>query len=172
MVSASASLPLTFFLFNFTGRLVNRKRLSAEFSPSSSWESRDDLLFLNLWTPVCVGAGNTALQERCTDHRRVPKTIIFLNIPGIYFLAKCNARFIEKSSSVSNKRQVGPPGPYPWIRHWITNVLLPGHFALIQFKYPWIKDFLFTAHKISKLYKTIPLKKSNLKTTEFLIQNL
>ena len=49
------------------------------------------------------------------------------------------------ASSVLNKRQVGPPRPSPWIRHWITSVLLEGHFALIQFKDPWINDILFSA---------------------------
>ena len=41
-----------------------------------------------------------------------PKTITFLNIPGIQLVAKWNVRFIKKSASfdvrisVSNKRQV------------------------------------------------------------------
>ena len=29
--------------------------------PTSRWESRDDNVFLNLWTPLAVGSGNTAL---------------------------------------------------------------------------------------------------------------
>ena len=31
-------------------------------SPTSHWEGRNDYVFLNLWKPVAVGAGNTALR--------------------------------------------------------------------------------------------------------------
>ena len=54
-----------FISLNFTWIwLVDRKRLSAELSQplSTSWESRDDHMFLNQWTPVAVGAGNTAVE--------------------------------------------------------------------------------------------------------------
>ena len=30
--------------------------------PTSHWEGRDDYVFLNLWKPVAIGAGNTALR--------------------------------------------------------------------------------------------------------------
>ena len=57
-------------------------------------------------------------------------------------------RALKKMSqfSLKLKRQVGPHEPFPWIRHWITSVLLAGHFALIQFKDPWINDFLFSIY--------------------------
>ena len=42
---------------------------------------RDDHLFLNLWTPVTIGAGNTALQGEATDHRRIPQNNYIFKCP-------------------------------------------------------------------------------------------
>ena len=94
---------------------------------------RDDHMFLNLWTPVASGEGNTALQQRQREHGRVLHFWIFLEFSSV---AKCNTRFIKKFSQLNSDiqyyrckdfslKQVSglmervrtPPGPSSWIRH-------------------------------------------------------
>ena len=42
---------------------------------------RDDHVFLNLWAPVAVSAGNTALWAEANDQRRVPKNNYIFEYP-------------------------------------------------------------------------------------------
>ena len=106
---------------------------------------RDGQVFLNLWTPVAVDEGNTALRTWRTYHRGVPKNNYILEYPwNFVWLQNATHVCIKKSASekviydsvdvrisVSNKGQVWWGGggrgefgnPWPsWIRHCNLNV--------------------------------------------------
>ena len=86
-------------LFSFSVKRLDATQFrggSRNFSPGGSklwfgkdcwtfwWQitsQRGDHVFLNLWTPVAIGAGNTALRTGRTDHRRVPKNNYILEYP-------------------------------------------------------------------------------------------
>ena len=87
------------YLFSFSVKHLDATQFrggSRNFSPGGSklwfgkdcwtfwWQitsQRGDHVFLNLWMPVAVGAGNTALRTGRTDHRRVPKNNYILEYP-------------------------------------------------------------------------------------------
>ena len=102
-------------------------------------------LFLNLWTPVAVGAGNTALRTGRTDHSGVPKNNYILEYPwNFVWLQNATHVCIKKISqwksdirfcwckNFSLKQGSGLIGgggrgefgnPWPsWIRHCNLNV--------------------------------------------------
>ena len=102
---------------------------------------RDYPMFLNLWTPVIVGVGNTALQAVANrSHKGTQKQLQFLISLELSLVAKCNTCFIKKVSQLKSdirscplenfslKQASGlmeggggagpdPPGPTPWTRH-------------------------------------------------------
>ena len=91
-----------------------------------------------LWTPVAVGAGNTALRaEANRSEESTQKQSHFLISQEFCLVAKCNARFVKKKinqlksdirscrcENFSLKQASGlegrirrPPDPSPWIPH-------------------------------------------------------
>ena len=104
------------YLFSFSVKHLDATQFrggSRNFSPGGSklwfgkdcwtfwWQitsQRGDHVFLNLWTPVAVGAGNTALRTGRTDHRRAPQKQLHPWISLEFSLtAKCNARSFKKN---------------------------------------------------------------------------
>ena len=83
----------------FCGKLL----LPHTTPPTSRWEGRDDHVFLNLWTPVAVGAGNTALRAEanrsCEGTQKQSHFWISLEFS---LVVKCNARFIKKISQLKS----------------------------------------------------------------------
>ena len=67
--------------------------------PTSHWEGRDDYVFLNLWKPVAVGAGNTQITEGTQRQSHFWISLEFS------LVAKCNTRFIKKSSQLNSDIQ-------------------------------------------------------------------
>ena len=60
---------------------------------------RTDHVFLNLWGPVAVGEGNTALRaEANRSWEGTEKQLQFCVSLEFSLVAKCNARFIKKKS--------------------------------------------------------------------------
>ena len=82
-----------------TVELFCGKLLFPHTPPTSHWEGRDDYVFLNLWKPVAVGAGNTQITE---GTRRQSHFLIFLEFS---LVAKYNTRFIKKSSQLNSDIQ-------------------------------------------------------------------
>ena len=92
-------------------------------------------MFLNLWTPVAVGAGNTALRaEANISVEGNQKQSHFLLSLEFSLVAKkkitqlesdirsCQRKnfSLKQASGLSRKGGgggAGPPGPTPWIRH-------------------------------------------------------
>ena len=100
-ITYSSALRAGEYLFSFSVKRLDATQFrggSRNFSPGGSklWFGKDCwtfwwqitsqrgdhvFKFLNLWTPVAVGAGNTALRTGRTDHRRVPKNNYILEYP-------------------------------------------------------------------------------------------
>ena len=93
-------------------------------------------MFLNLWKPVAIGAGNTAL--RVEANRSLEGTQLqshFLISLEFSLVENYNTRFIKKLSQLNSDMQSNrckdfslkqvsglmgfrTPGPSPWIRHY------------------------------------------------------
>ena len=67
--------------------------------PTSHWEGRDDYVFLNLWKPVAVGAGNTQITEGTQRQSHFWISLEFS------LVAKCNTHFIKKFSQLNSDIQ-------------------------------------------------------------------
>ena len=99
------------------------------------WESRDDHMFLNLWTPFTVGAGNTALRAEANRSWGYPKTITLHSKSNLHFIKKISQSESDiwscQCKSFSFKQASDLIAPSPWIRQSVLVTLLPSRMCVM-----------------------------------------
>ena len=88
---------LNFFLVNY---------FSPTPHPTSHWEGRDNYVFLHLWKPVAIGAGNTALRaEANRSLEGTQSQSHFLISLEFSLVENYNTRFMKKFSQWNSDMQ-------------------------------------------------------------------